>query len=232
MHQEPEATRVADVYAAYDRDRARARRWDRGNPGNRRAAEERLERLRGVLRSVGLWPPARLLEIGCGGGGVLEEVVDGGVPVERVVGVDLLASRLPRTGVGAALACADGRSLPFATGSFDVVLLYTLLSSVPDDRIAREIAAEAARVVRPGGAVACYDLRISSPRNSDLVAVSPRRLEALFPGWAATSETLTLLPPLARRLGVATRRLYPVLVRVGALRSHRLTVLRRPSSVT
>ena len=48
------------------------------------------------------------------------------------------------------------------------------------------------------------------------------------PACARTHASVTLLPPVARRLGRRTERLYPVLSRIGALHTHNVTVLSDP----
>ena len=55
-----------------------------------------------------------------------------------------------------------------------------------------------------------------------------RRLAGLFPGWHARLQLVTLLPPLARRLGILTPVLYPVLATLRPLRTHWLGLLERP----
>jgi hypothetical protein len=50
----------------------------------------------------------------------------------------------------------------------------------------------------------------------------------LFPGSAIREQPITLLPPLARRLGATTPVLYEMLHTVPWLRSHLLTVISHP----
>jgi len=57
--------------------------------------------------------------------------------------------------------------------------------------------------------------------------VSASRVRELFPQLDGRLHPVTLLPPLARRLGPATSTLYPVLGAVPPLRSHLLGVLRK-----
>jgi hypothetical protein len=51
-------------------------------------------------------------------------------------------------------------------------------------------------------------------------------------GPEVSSRPITLLPPLARRLGRTTPRLYQALARLPSLRSHRLMEWRRPPAST
>ncbi len=90
----------------------------------------------------------RLLDVGCGSGWssrlLREKSFD-------VCGVDLTNDALEVAGgPGLEFAVGDAMSLPFASGSFDVVCAYQTLEHVPDP--ARALA-EFDRILRPGGAV-------------------------------------------------------------------------------
>lgn len=90
-------------------------------------------------------PADRLLDLGCGRGGLVEQL---GHPLAQVVGVDpdwqsLVEHRLPLPRVA---AFSDG--LPLANCRFDLVFSSWLLEHL--ERPARTFA-ELARVLRPGG---------------------------------------------------------------------------------
>lgn len=134
------------------------------------------ERLAGVLEARGSDPQqqamrrsflarvefpahAQVLEIGCGTG-VLTRVLAHWANVERVIGVDPAASlirearRLASGFPNLAFEEADGRSLPFGDGTFDVVVFDSTLSHVPD---VQRALGEACRVLRPAGWLAVFD---------------------------------------------------------------------------
>jgi SAM-dependent methyltransferase len=60
------------------------------------------------------------------------------------------------------LVQTDGRTLPFLDGSFDLVLLFTVLTCVPDDEEQRKLLAEVRRVLRPGGLIYISDLLLNA----------------------------------------------------------------------
>jgi len=62
--------------------------------------------------------PPRILDIGCGAGGMLRAWAERGVPA---VGLDFSARALASAPSGAARIRGDGTALPFAEGSFDLV---------------------------------------------------------------------------------------------------------------
>jgi len=92
--------------------------------------------------------PGRILDVGGGRSGLAGLLY----PQAEVVTLDVdpdLAGQGP-LGRNGRFVCGDARRLPFADGAFDAVALFDVLEHVSEDRAA---AAEAMRVVRPGGVV-------------------------------------------------------------------------------
>lgn len=199
-----------------------------GNPGQVAIVAERDEAITRALASVAQ-PVGRLLDLGCGYGQTLGRLVADGLVLDGV-GVDVLAERIEvarGTWPRLEFQVASGGRLPFTDGAFDAVLAMTTFSSIPkSDR--RAVLLEVARVLRPGGAFVWYDLRIDNPRNRDVSSFRSTEVAAVLPEWTIRRRTLTLLPPLARRLGRLAPPLYRLLVRVPALRTHEVGVARKP----
>jgi ubiquinone/menaquinone biosynthesis C-methylase UbiE len=108
-------------------------------------AIERL-RVRAIRRLLDAAPATRVLEVGVGGGNVLERV-DG-----RRVGIDLspfiLQKAQARLGDRAQLVRGDAMALPFADGAFDRVYCSEVLEHVLEpEAVVREMR----RVLAPGG---------------------------------------------------------------------------------
>jgi ubiquinone/menaquinone biosynthesis C-methylase UbiE len=144
----------------------------------------------------------RILEMGCGRGGVLAEFLTFGALPENIFGVDLLFDRLHDAGdilPGSHFANADGSHLPFPDGSFDVVLQYTALSSILDQQLRRAISADMLRVLRPSGLILSYDFWLN-PTNLQTRGIRPKEIRELFPNCKFEFHKITLAPPLARRL--------------------------------
>lgn len=183
-------------------------------------------RREGVRSLAGL----RILEVGCGRGFWLRQLVQWGAAPERVVGVDLIperldeAARLSAPGVG--LAVGSGASLPLPDGSFDVVLQSTVFTSILDDGVRARVAAEMRRVLRPGGFVLWYDFAVDNPRNPDVRGVGRAEVRRLFSGCRVTLRRTTLAPPLARLLAPRARWLCRLLAGVPLLRTHLLGTIR------
>lgn len=95
--------------------------------------------------------PARILDGGCGTGGLIK-ALHAANPGWRATGLDFmpLACELARERTGTEIVQGSVTELPFADGSFDAVVSADVICQVEDGaRALREFA----RVVRPGGAV-------------------------------------------------------------------------------
>lgn len=215
------ADRVRARYRSYSLDPRRHRQWSAANPGNKAIRAELLE---SALQIAGVdLRPAHVLDIGCGGGWWLSALAKSGAVEQRLHGIDLIEARVisARARLPAAdIRCEDATALPWETGTMDLVLLFTVLSSV-DRAAAGSILSEARRVAAPGGRILVYEPRVPTPANRSTAWVRRSHLTPHL-GPPQRSISLTLAPPLARRLGRATGALYPVLVRVPWLRTHRL----------
>lgn len=225
-----EVERLKRVYAGYGTDPAVRSRWDSANAGNQAILSERRRVMSELLRTRGYYPldGYTILEVGCGEGQELARLQEWGARREQLYGVDLLSERVAaarRLHPGIHFECANAERLCFPDHSFDLVFLFTVLSSVLDQGMASNITTEVARVLKPSGAVLWYDLRYNNPYNSETRGVKLADIRRYFPGFKIEARTLTLLPPLARHLGSYTRVLYPVLSAVSFLRSHTLALL-------
>ena len=227
-----EADRIARAYEGLE-ERAGSR-WDPGNRGNRRILSERRRATAELLGAAGLVPlgSRRILEVGSGTGAELAWLLELGATPSRLVGVDLLPDRVAtarRRFPDLDFRQGNAEHLDYASGEFDLVLALTVFSSILEPEMAANVASEIVRVLRPDGALLWYDVRYDSVSNRNVRAVTAARVRELFPSLRGELRTITLLPPLARRLGVLTPAVYPVLASVPTLRSHLLGVLRKPA---
>jgi SAM-dependent methyltransferase len=153
----------------------------------------------------------RLLEVGCGSGGNLLEMLRLGFAPEHLSGVELLPERLEaaRRSLPPAVTLlgGDASQQPLPEGQADVVLLSTVFSSLLDDAFQQQLADAVWRAVKPGGGVLWYDFTVDNPRNPDVRGVSVARIQQLFPQGQVRAQRLTLAPPLGR----AAARLHPTL---------------------
>jgi SAM-dependent methyltransferase len=227
------ARRQAEGSGAIDRDSllhaAAAAMW-----------AERQRALSALLVKQGVGPAAlagkRVLELGCGAGGNLADLIRLGASPAFCSGVDLLPGRvalarerLPRAVqlVQGDAASSDPESLGLAP-QHDLVLLFTVLSSLLDPQAREQLAARAWQAVAPGGALIVYDFVIDNPRNPDVRGVPVADVLRLVPdALECVVRRLTLAPPLARWACRRHPALYTVFNAVPWLRTHRLMWLGR-----
>ena len=130
---------VASEYA----DESRLRRRAAGYAGAGTREDARIPLVDAVVAAA----PGRVLEVGCGWGELAEWIArETGA---EVVAVDLsprMVELASERGIDASVA--DVQNLPFADGSFDLVVAAWMLYHVPD--LERGLS-EIARVLRPGG---------------------------------------------------------------------------------
>ncbi len=208
----------------------RAGAWSAANLGNRAAREELLKEIRAVAAPQ-LEGEGVVLDSGCGHGWLLEALLAAGVAPERLHGVDLDPVRVAAArgrAPDADVRVADGRELPYADDSFDVVIHVVSLSSMGPVGSVRAALAESRRVLAPGGVLVAYEPRLANPLNRRTRLLRRRDLRAVDL-TVSDVRSLTLLPPLGRRLGRLTPALHPLLSRLPPLRSHRLLVHRASS---
>ncbi len=236
MPADREVDRIRGVYQAYRKSRPAQAKWDSGNRGNRAMLRERQRAIARCLSTQGYAPLAdsKVLEIGCGSGGILANLVSLGARSENLYGIDLLEEEIAvaeRAYPDMHWHCANAESLSFPNCFFDLVLLFTVFSSILDTRMATNLAKEVHRVLRPGGAILWYDFRYNNPANPHVQGIPRRRIRRLFPAFELRLGSITLLPQLARRLGWGTAALYPILAAFPPLRTHYLGLLRNGGQV-
>jgi SAM-dependent methyltransferase len=198
-----EAKRIRAAYARRE-EQGLEGRYSYWEPANLYLYQGRERALVSLLADAGLLPMTnlRVLDVGCGEGAVLRDLLRLGARPENMVGVDLLVSRLARAralNAGMAFSVADAADLPYPDARFDLLLAFTLLSSIVDVEARGAAASEMLRVLRPGGVLVIYDFWVN-PRNPDVRPLRRAEVRRLFPGCAFNWRRVTLAPPLLRLL--------------------------------
>ncbi len=225
-HDEP-----ADVAARYARRDGLAGLYDPLRPEVMQARHARERAIAALLsrHAAEIGQPRdawRVLEVGCGAGDQLLALLQLGFAPARLAGNELLPERLAaarqRLPDAVRLWPGDASALPLADASLDLVLQFTVFSSLLDDAFQQRLADAMWRWLRPGGAVLWYDFAVDNPRNPDVRGVPLARVRQLFPQARIDARRVTLAPPLARALA----RVHPALPRLAdalpVLRTHRL----------
>jgi SAM-dependent methyltransferase len=228
-----EAAAIAARYAARDRE-ADALRYSLFDAAALQAHQERQRAMLMLWRRHG-WHGLGgrdIVEVGCGAGGNLLDLLRLGADPERLRGIELLPDRvaaaracLPAT---VRVDCADATRIRLAPAGADAVLAFTVFSSVLDDALRRALAAAIWGWLRPGGGVMVYDFAVDNPSNAAVRALTHRQVLDLFPEAQAWKLPLTLAPPVARALGrMSSRLVAPASSLLPMLRTHRLWWVRK-----
>lgn len=198
------------------------------------ALHERQRALRALLvrHAGGRVGDLRLVEVGCGAGGNLLELLRLGFRPEHLQGVELLPERLAQAHavLPAALALhgGDACALALPEASQDVVFVSTVFSSLLDDAFQQRLAETMWRWLKPGGAVLWYDFIVDNPANRDVRGVPLARVRKLFPEGRIDARRITLAPPIARRVAPLHPLLYNVFNTIPLLRTHVLAWIAKP----
>jgi len=230
---ESESERIREAYEKR-RSKGWGKRYSWYQRGTLLALQERERVLLSILQDTLCdLSDKRILDIGCGSGNTLIPFLFYGAKSENCFGVDILGDsievakeRLP----GMTFAHCSAENIPFEKGIFDLVTMFTCLSSVLDNDIRRRICQQAFAMVRPSGWVLIYDFKVNNPFNPDVKAVRLGELKEYFLGCKCYSKKLTLLPPVGRMIGPYSMTIYNLLSVFPFLRTHRMTIFQKPAS--
>jgi SAM-dependent methyltransferase len=110
---------------------------------------------------------ARILDYGCGYGRTLSELSQAGF--QNLVGADFSEAMLMRAQAAIprpVLVRNDGHRLPFQDNCFDAILLFAVLTCIPDGNEQRSLLAEIERVLRPGGLLYLSDVLVNTDQRN------------------------------------------------------------------
>ena len=218
-------------YALRAGQQDRYNRYTYSNPEYVFTLQQRERHLLQLVTKAGLdiMGNMRVLEIGCGSGGVLLDFLRYGSNPCSLFGLDLLAdrlveahSRLPLAGIN----CADGQMVPFPSQTFNLVLQFTAFSSVLDYSIRSRMASEMLRVLKPDGAIIWYDFWLN-PTNPQTHGIRPAEIRNLFPSCKYNFRRITLAPPIAFRIVPLSWHLAQFLEALKIFNSHYLVLIRK-----
>jgi GT2 family glycosyltransferase len=147
----------------------------------------------------------------------------GDLPIDLLLKHVKIAQKLsPRIG----FVSGNVETLPYASENFDLVLPYTVFTSILDGAMKKNVAREAFRVLKDG-IVLWYDLWVSNPSNPDVRGVRPKRIRELFPGCYSRFRRLTLAPPVARLLAKRSWLVCYLLEKTPLMRTHYPVTIRK-----
>lgn len=159
---------------------------------------------RAILNETG---NAKVLDVGCGGGGDLFQLLRIGYRAENITGIEVQADRLEsarKLYPAIRFIHGDASKTDFSEGEFDLVFESTMFATLPDDKVREGIAAEMLRVCKSGGYLLLLDWRTHKPGDPNYKALTRREVKKLFRVGADTEIVGVypgaLVPPVGRFL--------------------------------
>lgn len=186
-----------------------------------------------LLDHYGFYPLThrRILDVGCGAGLLLQEFLKYGAMPGNLYGIDLLKEQIMRAHtLNPALRffSADASELPFADGSFDIVMQWTVFSSILDRGVRDAVAREMLRVLKPRGIILWYDFWPNNPANPDVRGIRAGEIRRLFPECKCALRHAVLAPVISRSLARHSALACEFLERIPYLCSHFVGVIQKP----
>jgi SAM-dependent methyltransferase len=207
--------------------------WNPLNSYNSMLYSERRFALIRWIKHARLTPVSEksVLEIGCGAGYNLLELLNLGFSPEKLTGVELLPEpaeqarqRLPRS---TKIITGDALQTEFQR-KFDVVMQFTVFTSILDNSFQNKLAERMWDLAARAGGILSYDFMYNNPFNPDVRGLPYRRIRELFPRSEISKWRLTLAPPLGRFATKASRHLYSIFNLCPLLRTHLLCWMPKP----
>ena len=223
--------RLRGVYTERARRLEGSTAAQRSNPGELQMAQSLERAILALLRREHMLPlgSREILDVGCGTGSLLLQLLVNGADPDKLHGVDLLEERTTRAqclSPNLDFCCTDAQQLPYDSDAFDIIIQCTVFTSVLDDMVKQRMAREMLRVLRkPGGVIVWYDFW-ANPRNRETRGIARSELTKLFPSCTLSVRPITLAPPIARRLAPLSWLSCELLEGLRVLNTHYLAAIR------
>lgn len=226
-----EEARIKAAYAGRDVNRAITKRESYFDRGCLFMMQEQERKMLDLLRQHGRHElqTQKILEVGCGTGGILRKMIRWGALPENVFGLDLVpenieqARRLSPDTVS--FSCGNAADIPHADATFDMVVQVTVFSSILDPSLRQRIAQEMRRVLKAGGAILWLDFFVNNPWNPQVRGVGRKEIRRLFPDCEVALRRVTPAPPLARLVAPYSWLICDLLAGLAFLDTHYLGLL-------
>ena len=175
-----------------------------------------------------------VLDVGCGDGRVLRDFVKYGFLPNHLHGIDIVEENIERAkALNPAMnfSYADGQNLPYPDSTFDIVMQFTLFTSVLDEKVQRRIALEMLRVLKTNGVIIWYDIVWTKPWNKTNKGIGKRLLSQLFPGCKIHAKRVTLNPLIVRPLMKVSWILCELLEKFPFMKTHLLCIITKNNQI-
>jgi len=148
---------------------------------------------------------AKVLDVGCGAGGGVINLIRLGFSPSNIYGIDILRDRIAEAKVrfpNINWIYGDASCMKFENNFFECVMESTMFIQITDDELSGKIAKEMIRVTKTGGYILLIDWRYSHPFKKEYKGLSKKRIASLFSVGSKTSIFKiyrgALVPPVGR----------------------------------
>lgn len=228
---EVEIGRIVDVYNNYIDNPDTIKKWSKDNLGNKAIYQDRLINIIQLLNDYEInLIDKKILDVGCASGNIFPLLNELGANKKNINGIDIRPNSIEdakKIFPDHSLSIMDARKLIYADNSFDLIITFTLFSSILESKYRKQIADEIIRVLKPGGVILYYDFRYKNPFNSNVIQINYNEIKNLFPMMEKKIKQITVFPPLVRKLGVLTKIFYPILSNIVFLNTHYIGLFRK-----
>lgn len=143
----------------------------------------------------------KLLDLGCGCGFELNNLIKYGLNPKNLYGIDIRAEAIfyaKNKNPNINFILADARYLPFKNCYFDLEMQYTMFSSILNLEDRKIIAKEMVRVLKNSGLILWYDFFVNNPFNKETKSIKKNEIIKLFYNCKFYFKKITLAPQLCR----------------------------------
>ena len=226
-----EFERIKRVYA--DRERKEiVCRYTYFDKGNIFIIQDRERKMLDLLVKYGMNPldDKKILDVGCGLGGWLRNLLQYGAKPENLYGIELLHERFRRANYlcpNMNIIRGNAVNIDYDNEMFDIVLQSTVFTSITNYEIKKRIASEMLRVLKKDGIILWYDFRYNNPKNNNVSGIGKREIIRLFPECDYEFQSVTLAPPIVRKLAKISWLSCFLLSKITFLRTHYFAIIRK-----
>ena len=176
----------------------------------------------------------KILDVGCGYGGELRNIVKYGAKPNHLYGIELIEDRIEiakDVNPNINFRCGNALNLPYQDESFDIVAQFTVFTSILKKGIKKDIAKEMLRVLKKEGIILWYDFSYNNPRNPDVKGIKKKEIINLFPNCKFTFKRVTLAPPIVRFIAPRSWLLCYLFEKLSFLCTHYLVIIRKENEL-
>lgn len=206
----------------------RRRTLNKDNPGDPHIISILSEKNKTLNKWIKLLPDdpdkLKLIEIGCGNGNNLLQLIKIGFNPLNLTANELLEDRVKaaKKNLPASIKLYSGNALELnlPVERFDVVYQSMVFSSILNKEFRFSLAKKMWEWVKPGGGILWYDFIYNNPFNKDVNGIPFKEIKQLFPEGKITRWKITLAPPLARKVCKINPVLYDIFNIIPLFRTH------------